>query len=286
MRGSFHSNGVKAENHIKPALEIPANYGVECIVTIGCAEEEKKACGEDEPLHGKYMSTASDPSVWRCSMKGVICLLLLSMEAMAHLTAVPSDQDPKHQTVFRNDHLLVLHVALKPGESTDAHTHSRDSMAVELTKTQIQVQEPGKQPNPPRQVSPGDIIAHDYARQPFTHKVTNVGQANFDVLDIELLKRPAGPETKPAAPVAAENAGMRAYRWEIEPGASSSRHAHQCPSLIIAATPMELTMASPDGQSITHPVKAGDIQWVDRAVTHTLTNSGRERGIIVEVELK
>ncbi len=222
------------------------------------------------------------------SVSGMLLIvqLLWGVVAMAQQTSVPSDQDPKHKTVFRNDYLLVLHVFLRPGESTGFHTHSRDAIAVEVSKAQITVQEPGKQPEGPRQVYAGNLVANSYARQSFTHKVMNVGRTNFEVLDIELLKRPAGPETKPVAPVAAENASMRAYRWELGPGVSSTQHTHERPYMIVAATPMELKMAAPDGQEMAHPVKAGDIHWVDQKVTHTLTNIGAEKGIIVEVELK
>ena len=216
----------------------------------------------------------------------MIVQLTFGVVAMAQQTAVPSDQDPKHKTVFRNDYLLVLHVLLKPGENTGFHTHSRDAIAVEMAKVQITVQEPGKQPSGPRQVYSGNLVANNYARQSFTHKVMNVGKTNFEVLDIELLKRPDGPETKAVAPVAAENASMRAYRWELGPGVSSTQHTHERPYMIVAATPMKLKMASPDGQEMVHPVKGGDIHWVNQKGTHTLTNSGAKKGIIIEVELK
>ena len=49
---------------------------------------------------------------------------------------------------------------------------------------------------------------------------------------------------------------------------------------------MQLRMTSPDGASLEHPVKAGDLHWVDSRVTHVLANRGTEAGVIVEVELK
>ncbi len=205
---------------------------------------------------------------------------------MTQHTALPSDQDPKHRTVFRNDYLLVLHVFLKPGESTGFHTHARDAIAVEMTEARISTQEPTTQPSGPKQVYPGNLLANDYASQSFTHKVINDGKTNFEVLDIELLKRPDGPATMAVAPVAAENAGMRAYRWELEPGSSSVQHTHERPYMMVAATPMQFKLASPDGQELVLPVKAGDMRWVDRKVTHTLTNNGAKKGIIIEIELK
>jgi hypothetical protein len=80
-----------------------------------------------------------------------------------------------------------------------------------------------------------------------THRVNDLGATPFEVIDIEFLERPY---------------------------------------LIIAATPMQLSMKSPDGASMDHPIRAGDFHWIDRKVTHVLTNSGTEAGVIVEVELK
>ena len=49
---------------------------------------------------------------------------------------------------------------------------------------------------------------------------------------------------------------------------------------------MKLKMTAPDGQALTHEIKAGDFHWVDVEVTHTLTNDGTTPGEIVEFELK
>jgi mannose-6-phosphate isomerase-like protein (cupin superfamily) len=45
-------------------------------------------------------------------------------------------------------------------------------------------------------------------------------------------------------------------------------------------------MKAPDGGSMDHPVKTGDFHWIDSKVTHTLTNNGKESGVIIEVELR
>jgi quercetin dioxygenase-like cupin family protein len=79
---------------------------------------------------------------------------------------------------------------------------------------------------------------------------------------------------------------MRVYRYELAPGAGSPMHTHARPYLLVAATDMNLRMTSPEGASMTHPVKAGDLHWVGVAVTHTLVNEGREKGVLVEFELK
>jgi mannose-6-phosphate isomerase-like protein (cupin superfamily) len=45
-------------------------------------------------------------------------------------------------------------------------------------------------------------------------------------------------------------------------------------------------MTSPDGRSMEHPIKSGDMHWVDTEVTHSLGNAGGEKAVMVEFELK
>lgn len=220
------------------------------------------------------------------SVRLILLLSLLSMMAMAQQTAVPSDQDYLHKTVFKNSYLIVLHVTIPPGKSTGFHTHSRDAMAVRLSESKTKMQELGKDPGPVIDHHPGEVSANDYVKTPLTHKVINAGDTDFDVLDIEAFKRSDGPHGKPIGPVAAENASMVAYKYELAPGQSSAQHTHERPYLIVAATQMQLKMTSPDGQSSEHPVKPGDLHWIDQKVTHTLTNSGTEKGVLIEIELK
>jgi quercetin dioxygenase-like cupin family protein len=219
-------------------------------------------------------------------MKVLLLISLLGVLAMTQQSPVASDKEPLHKTIFKNDYLLVLHVVIPPGNSTEFHTHSRDSVAIHLSEAQMKFQEPGKDAKGPNALRPGDVSASDYAKHPFTHKVINAGDTVFDVLDIEAMKRPDGPQRMPIGRVAAENQSMRAYRYELAPGASSPQHTHERPYLIVSATPMDLKMTAPDGQASAHPVKPGDLHWVDQKVTHTLTNQSSEKGVIIEVELK
>jgi mannose-6-phosphate isomerase-like protein (cupin superfamily) len=121
---------------------------------------------------------------------------------------------------------------------------------------------------------------------PYTHRVINMGQTDFDVIDVEAFHRPEHPADTTAGTVAAENPSMRAYKYVLAPGASSTMHTHERPYLIVAATTMQLKMTAPDGQSMSHEIKAGDFHWIDSKVTHSLTNAGSTEGQIVEVELK
>jgi quercetin dioxygenase-like cupin family protein len=200
--------------------------------------------------------------------------------------AVPVDEEPVHEVVLRNDFVTVLHVRVPPGQGTRLHTHSHDGVAVRLTEGTIRLDVPGEAPRGPQPTHVGETTAQPYGARPMTHRVNNLGTTPFEAIDIELRKRPDGPPSPPLAPPAAENPSARAYRWALAPGASTPRHTHERPYLIVAATPMRLSMTSPDGASMQHPVKAGDLHWIDGRVTHVLTNAGTEPGVIVEVELK
>jgi quercetin dioxygenase-like cupin family protein len=201
-------------------------------------------------------------------------------------TAVPVDQEPLHRLVLKNDYVIALHVTIPPGQSTGLHTHSHDGVAIRLTDATMSTDVAGKGRTPPQRVRPGDVSVAAYAKQPLTHRVNNVGRTTFEVIDLEFLKRPDGPATGPIAPPAAENETARVYRWDLASGASTPPHTHERPYVIVAATPMQLRMAAPDGRSMEHAVTAGDVHWVDARVTHVLTNNGTEPGVIVEVELK
>ncbi|HTY63934.1 MAG TPA: hypothetical protein VMG30_16930 [Acidobacteriota bacterium] len=206
--------------------------------------------------------------------------------AFAKEAVIPVDLEPAHKVVFRNEFVEVIRAALPPGESTLLHSHARARVAVNLSEATVKEDVPGKKTAQILSVIAGSVSLQDYDKRPFTHRMTNVGKAIFEALDIELLSRPEGPATEPIAVPAAENKAFRVYKWELIPGASTPEHAHSRPYLIIAASPMQLSMTSPDGATMEHPVKAGDFHWIAEKVTHTLTNKGKEAGTLIEVELR
>ena len=200
--------------------------------------------------------------------------------------AVPVGQEPRHRPALKNDYVEVLHVTIPAGHGTRFHTHAHDGVAVRLSEATIDTDVAGKGRTPVQHVRPGDVSAQAYAQQPLTHRVDNVGPTTFEVIDIEILRRPDGPAVKPLAPPAAENESARVYRWPLAAGGTTPQHTHERPYLIVAATPMQLSMRAPDGSAMEHPIAAGDLHWVDARVTHVLANDGTQAGVIVEVELK
>lgn len=199
---------------------------------------------------------------------------------------VPVEAEPSHRTVFKNAYVQAFRVTLPPGQRTRMHVHAHDDAAVRLSESTTTQQLLGQPVSDPDHVLPGFVSARNNKAKPLTHRVHNVGDTVFDVLDVQVLQRPAGPAVPPLAAPAAENAGMRVYRYDLAPGAASASHTHARPYLIVAATGFNLRMTAPGGAAMEHPIQAGDLHWIDTPVTHTLANTGTATGVIVEIELK
>jgi quercetin dioxygenase-like cupin family protein len=221
-------------------------------------------------------------------MKNVILfasLLSLGM-AVAKDKTVPAEEEPMHKVVLKNDYVEIMRLTVPPGRNTQWHTHSHERVVVMLSEAIVNEDMPGKSLTQALNTSAGDVSTVSNTDPPLTHRLSNEGKAAFEAVDIELLRRPDGPATDPIVFPAAESPGFRVYRWALSPGAATAQHKHSRPYLIVAATPMQLVMKAPDGSSMDHPVKAGDVHWIDSSVTHSLINNGKEAGTIIEVELQ
>jgi len=216
----------------------------------------------------------------------IALIVVLASAAYAEDRVVPVDEEPHHKSVLKNDYLQVFRVTLAPGESSLMHTHAHDDGAVRLSTATVTSEVLGQPAGAPESVTAGMVSARENEKKPLTHRVRNTGATVFDVMDVQVLKRPDGSAAPAITTPAAENPRMRIYRYDLEPGGRSPQHAHARPYLIVAATDMDLRMTSPDGRSVAHPVKTGEFHWVETAVTHTLINDGKEEGILVEFELK
>ena len=215
----------------------------------------------------------------------VLSTLVAAQQSPLAANPVPVEEEPHHHLVLKNDSVMVLRVKLSPGESTLLHTHVHDRVAVDLSNATIAFQKLGEKQSAPEVTKPGDV-AVSTSNGPYTHIVHNAGDVGFEVMDVELLQRPAKASGPAAAKVEAENPSARVYKWTLAPGAVSAMHTHERPYLIIAATPLVLKMTDPEGKSFTHEVRAGDVHWIDAKVTHSLANEGTTAGTIVEIELK
>ena len=99
---------------------------------------------------------------------------------------LPLLREPHHKWKFQNQYVRVTEATLAPGESTYFHTHAYDNIAVETNHATIQRQLFGKEWDPPVEVRPGEVHYTLGDKQPYTHRVKNVGKTVFRVIDIEI----------------------------------------------------------------------------------------------------
>src|SRR6516225_9113675 len=146
-------------------------------------------------------------------MKASIVLLAISfaMTSPSPEKVVPVEDEPSHKTVFQNDYVQVFRVTLPPGQSTLMHVHAHDDAAVRLSQSQTTQQTLGQPVSKAEDSRPGMVSARTNEPQSLTHQVNNVGTTVFDVIDVQVLKRPPGAEAAALGPVAAENPRMGVY---------------------------------------------------------------------------
>jgi quercetin dioxygenase-like cupin family protein len=221
----------------------------------------------------------------RAYLKAALIVPLVASAIIAQ-TPVSVEQEPHHHVVWKNGSVEVIRVVVPAGESTLFHTHSRDRVAVDLTSTMLSFQKLNEKEGLPERSIPGDVSSHADFDAPYTHRVHNVGETTYQVVDVEFLKRPEHPLEIAAATVAAENPSARVYKWNLAPGGATTLHVHEHPYILLAVTSSRLRTTTPDGTSAIEVVKAGDSRWVNTKGPHTVANAGSADGLIVEVELK
>jgi quercetin dioxygenase-like cupin family protein len=222
----------------------------------------------------------------RWLMLPTIAAALLPAVHAAEPAAYPVEDEPTHRTVLQNPYVQVFRVTLPPGESNAMHVHSHDDAAVFLSAATISNQALGEERPPGRPFAQGTVSVRENGKHPLTHRVHNVGTTVFDVLDVQILQRPAGPAAPAITQPVAEHDSLRVYRYELPPGNGSDAHTHARPYVVVAATDMTLRTASADKPDETQTLVAGNLHWAEPGATHTLTNVGTAPAILVEIELK
>ncbi|HTE46237.1 MAG TPA: hypothetical protein VK636_13380 [Gemmatimonadaceae bacterium] len=203
--------------------------------------------------------------------------------AVAQSPAVTLDHEAKHHPVFANEWVRVLDVVVPSGDSTLYHVHPNDYVFVTFGDVALKAQAQGAEKT-------DLVLANGEVRitmAPITHRVLNPSSNPFHNLTIELLKS-SGVALAPVAAgvMVLDNARVRVERIVLEPGQSTARHEHRGPGLDvgIAAGAVDVTNANGKTEHVTYA--PASYHWNAAARTHTLTNTGRGRVEIVEIEWK
>jgi quercetin dioxygenase-like cupin family protein len=158
----------------------------------------------------------------------ILVLMAAGAAGLAQLV-VPVEQEPHHRTVLQNAWVRVLDVRFEPGVTSGFHRHSLNNVAVRVvggTTRADTIDAEGQ----PRVVATGSVVYYS-ASPPYVHRVTNVGTAAVQIVDVEL----SGARTEPvsggaddtaAHVVEVENEHVRVSRIRLGPGQSLPAHTH------------------------------------------------------------
>ena len=141
-------------------------------------------------------------------------------------TAVPVQDEPLHHVVYSDNRLRVFDVDLPPHSVTLYHLHTNHMAGVTLMAGPTREETPGKPPEDAPADKPLEAW-FDPHFQTDIHRVTNLGDSHIRMIVIELLtpggSRKMGVEREKAAgEVQLENDSVRAVRYSLRPGQTSS----------------------------------------------------------------
>ena len=91
-----------------------------------------------------------------------------------------------HHWLFENQYVRVYDVHIPPGATTEFHQHAFDSVLVFISGGNVSTQMQGKQWQKAK-YEPGSVRFSPDAKQPFTHRVRNEGDADYHVVLIQFL---------------------------------------------------------------------------------------------------
>jgi hypothetical protein len=225
---------------------------------------------------------------------GLACALAQAPSTQAAERGVPIAQAPFHLPVFKNEYVLLLNVNVPPQRNTGYHTHTNDSLSVNIEEADMTSQNLGDpQPGPPRHSRRGQPNITDHSNHPpRTHKASNIGSTPFHNIDV-IFQRPQpfgftpGSRTGVAGYMQImDNERVRGWRVVLDPGQSAAAITQKSPGLRIVLDGGIIAENVPGEPERGMFLKSGDFYWQDAGVTRAVSNTGTTRVEFLEYEIK
>src|SRR5712691_5789480 len=163
------------------------------------------------------------------SLFTLVCILAIPAMAQNKEVGVPILKAPYHLPVFTNEYVTVLKIDIPPGRNTGYHTHTEDSVSVNIVPADMTNQNLGSS-----EVTRGERAQRGRASYtaysqggPRTHKATNVGPTPFH--NVSFIFKSGPGRFMPSARANAsgymqimDNEHARGWRLVLEPGQSAA----------------------------------------------------------------
>jgi len=201
---------------------------------------------------------------------------------------------PYHIPVFTNEYVTVLKIFIPPGRNTGYHTHTEDSVSVNIVPADMTNQNLGSSEITRGERAPRGRAAYTaYSKEgPRTHKATNIGQTPFHNVSFIFRNRESGrftPSSRSNVPgyvQIMDNDHVRGWRLVLEPGQSVAAITQTAPGIRIVLDGGELVESVPGFADRGWMLSTGEFYWEEPGVTRGLRNIGTTRIEIEEFELK
>jgi hypothetical protein len=207
--------------------------------------------------------------------------------------AVPIEKAPWHLPVFKNDYVTVLKIDIPPGRNTGFHTHTTDSVSVNIEAAEMANQNIGEKQTPPQHSKRGGANFTAFSKQPpRTHKASNMGPTPFHNVSFILNQPQPGhftPSTRADGQGYAQimdNERVRGWRVVLEPGQTAAAITQSAPGLRIVLDGGEIAELVPGQSDRGMSLRLGEFYWQDAGTTRAIRNNGTTRVEFVEFELK
>jgi hypothetical protein len=232
-------------------------------------------------------------SLVAASMFALLCALPPAAQAQDEGPAVPIEKAPWHLPVFKNDYVTVLKIDVPPGRNTGFHTHSTDSISVNIEDADMANQNIGDKQTPPNHSKRGGANFTAYSKgPPRTHKASNMGPTSFHNVSF-ILNYPQPGRFTPSTRADAkgytqimDNERVRGWRVALEPGETSAAITQSAPGLRIVLDGGEIAEIVPGQPDRGMNLRLGEFYWQDAGATRAVRNNGTTRVEFMEFELK
>jgi hypothetical protein len=223
----------------------------------------------------------------------ISCLFSQAAIAQSEGPAVPIEKAPFHLPVFKNEYVTVLKIDVPPHRNTGFHTHTIDSVSVNVEEADMANQLPGEKQTAPQRSKRGEPNFTAYSKQqPRTHKASNMGETPFHNVTF-LLNYPRSGQFSPSSRAGVsgytqimDNDRVRGWRIVLDPGQTTGAFTQTAPGLRIVLDGSEITELVPGQPDRGMNLRLGEFYWQNPGVTRAVRNTGTTRLEFIEFELK
>jgi hypothetical protein len=219
----------------------------------------------------------------------LICALAWSQESRS--TSVEIVDEPHHTLLLQNPEVRVFRLKLQPNEVTLPHRHKSFYAYLSLRPVTIGNEVRGRQPV----VTDIEAAELHTSKGGFTVAERNNSSEAADLLVIEAMKAgergfntPMGGFRFHDAAFGAifEAPAIRGYTMTIAAEGRTEEHAEPYDRLLVAVSDLKLRENVAGQPPSELQMKAGEIRWIPRGMTHATTNIGKAPATFITLEFE